>query len=112
MSDEQDESKHCEIVFEPGNEERSDATDFNEENASHVKEDSESLREEIIKTDEKDLCNNEEAAMERNTTVKLFDEEKPEETKDRDEMEATDEGGVKKSEIVKEEDNAVFEFFD
>ena len=115
LSGEQDESEREAIVFDPGNEERSEANDSNERNASHVNysigganefgdTDEPYINDTInIKSDEK------EATLESSVINKDFDEAESKE-KDRDEKEAT--GGVNTSENVKDQDNAVFEFFD
>ena len=115
LSGEQDESEREAIVFDPGNEERSEANDSNERNASHVNysigganefgdTDEPYINDTInIKSDEK------EATLESSVIDKDFDEAESKE-KDRDEKEAT--GGVNTSENVKDQDNAVFEFFD
>ena len=102
--------KRDEIVFDPGNkEERSEATDSNERNVSHVNDTiganelDEPFRKNTIKSDEK------EATMESNVLVEDLDEAEPEE---KDEKEAGDEGDINTSENVQEQDNAVFEFFD
>ena len=111
ITGEQNGSKLDQIVFDPGNMKRYQATDSNERHGSHLKDiihatesddadDSESLRNNTIKSDEK------EPAMKSNISVKEFDEEEPEE-KDGDENEAPGE-----SQIVNEQDGAVFDFFD
>ena len=109
VSGQQDESEREAIVFDPGNEERSEATDSNERNVSHVNDTvsadelDEPFRKNTIKSDEK------EATMESNVLVEDLDEAEP---KEKNEKEATDDGGVNTSVNVKEQDNAVFEFFD